>query len=195
MNAPGQATMNRRQAVWRIALLMGGAMVASEVLLSGQSLPGKAPVAGFTDDDRALLDEIGDTIIPQTDIPGAKAVKIGAFMTLMVTDCYNDRQHAAFAEGLRRINDACSAKYGTAFMGSTPAQRTELCNALDVEQRAYGLKKAKGDPAHYFRMMKELTVLGYYSSEIGCTQAVKFVEVPGAYHGDYPYKKGDRAWF
>jgi Gluconate 2-dehydrogenase subunit 3 len=195
MNTLTPQVMNRREAVWRIAVLMGGAMVGSEVLLSGQSLADKQPTAPFTDADRALLDEIGETIVPATDIPGAKAVKIGSFMTMMVTDCYNDRQHAAFAAGLTKINDACRAKYGASFMEATPTQRTELANALDAEQRSYNHSKGKDDPAHYFRMMKELAVLGYFTSEIGCTQAVKYVEVPGAYHGDVPYKKGDRAWF
>src|SRR5580658_2525242 len=142
--------MNRREAVWRIALLMGGAMVGSEVIMSGQAIPDKAPTAGFTDADRALLDEIGETIVPATDIPGAKAAKIGSFMTMMVTDCYNDKQHAAFAAGLRQIDDACRAKYGTSFMDSAPAQRTELANALNEEQKAYNKTKAKDAPAHYF---------------------------------------------
>jgi hypothetical protein len=195
MNTLTPQVMNRREAVWRIAVLMGGAMVGSEVLLSGQTIADKLPVAPFTDADRALLDEIGETIVPATDIPGAKAVKIGSFMTMMVTDCYNDKQHASFAAGLAKINDACRAKCGVSFLEATPAQRTELANALDAEQRSYNHKKGKDEPAHYFRMMKELAVLGYFTSEIGCTQAVKYVEVPGAYHGDVPYKKGDRAWF
>jgi hypothetical protein len=195
MNTNTPMAMNRREAVWRIAVLMGGAMVGSELLLSGQAIPDKVPTAAFTDADRALLDEIGETIVPATDIPGAKAVNIGAFMTMMVNDCYNDRQHAVFAEGLSKINDACKAKCGCSFMEATAAQRTELANALDSEQRAHASTKAKADPAHYFRMMKELAILGYFTSEIGCTQAVKYVEVPGAFHGDVPYKKGDRAWF
>jgi hypothetical protein len=195
MNTEKPQGMSRRDAVWRIALLMGGAMVGSEAILSGQTVADKGPSAGFSDADRALLDEIGETIVPATDIPGAKAAGIGAFMTMMVTDCYNDRQHAAFAEGLRNINDASRSRFGTPFMDSTPAQRTELCNALDAEQREFEKTRTKDYPAHYFRMMKELSVLGYFSSQIGCTQAVKYVEVPGAYHGDYPYKKGDRAWF
>jgi hypothetical protein len=195
MNTLTPQVMNRREAVWRIAVLMGGAMVGSEILLSGQTIADKQLTADFTDADRALLDEIGETIVPATDIPGAKAVKIGPFMTMMVTDCYSDRQHAAFAAGLVKINDACRAKYGASFMEATPAQRTELANALDAEQRSYNRTKAKDEPAHYFRMMKELAILGYFTSEIGCTQAVKYVEVPGAYHGDVPYKKGDRAWF
>jgi hypothetical protein len=188
-------TMNRREALRRIALLMGGAMIGSQILLRGETLAGSKATAGFTDADRALLDEIGETIMPATDIPGAKAVHIGAFMTMMVTDCYNEKQHAAFQAGLGQIDQACRARYGKSFMDSTPAQRTELANALDAEQRAYNAKKAWGDTPHYFQMMKELTILGYFSSEIGCTQAVRYIEVPGAYHGDVPYKKGDPAWF
>lgn len=186
--------MNRREAVWRIALLMGGAMVGSEILLSGQTVPGKK-AAGFTDDDRALLDEIGETILPATDIPGAKAAGVGAFMAMMVADCYTDAQHDAFRDGLGRIDGSCRAKYGKSFMEASPEQRTELANALEAEQRAQYARKAKDELPHYFRMMKELAVLGYFSSEIGCTRAVRYIEVPGAYHGDIPYTKGDRAWF
>lgn len=181
--------MNRREAVWRIAVLTGGAMVGSEILLSGQSVSGKR-AEGFTDADRALLDEIGETIIPATDIPGAKAVNIGAFMTMMVTDCYSDREHAAFKEGLARIDEACRARFGKSFLECTPGERTDLANGLDAEQRASQETKAKDEPPHYFRMMKELALLGYFSSEIGCTKAVRYIEVPGAYHGDVPYKKG-----
>jgi hypothetical protein len=187
--------MNRRQAVWRLAVLMGGAMVGSEVFLSGQSVPGKGPTAPFTDADRALLDKVGDTIVPATDVPGAGAVNIGAFMTGFVEDCYSKKQHAAFVAGLKKIDEASVAKYGAAFGDCTPAQRTDLCNALDAEQRAYTAKKTKEDAPHYFRLFKELSVLGYFSSEIGATQAVRYVEVPGAYHGDIAYKKGDRAWY
>jgi hypothetical protein len=195
MSTDAVRLMNRREAVRRIALLMGTAMVASEAILRGEAVEGKEAFAPFTDADRTLLDAIGDTIIPETDIPGARAVGIGAFMTMMVTDCYNPKQHTAFSEGLVKINDACRAKFSCGFLEATPEQRLALCNGLDAEQQAYTKTKAKDAPPHYFRQMKELTVLGYYSSEIGATKAVKYVEVPGAFHGDIPYKKGDRAWF
>jgi hypothetical protein len=181
--------MNRREAVRRVALLMGMAMIGSEVFLRGETVPDKA-VPPFTDADRQLLDLIGETIIPATDIPGVKGMNIGAFLTMMVNDCYSEKQHQEFAAGLVKINAASTAKYGGPFAALTPAQRTDLLNAIDAEQKQ---RKDGGD--HYFRMMKELVVLGYFSSEIGATQAVKYIEVPGAYHGDVPYKKGDRAWF
>jgi hypothetical protein len=187
------AAMNRREAVRRIALLMGGTMVGSRMLLSGQTVPEKN-VAAFTEADRALLDEIGETILPATDIPGAKAVGIGAFMTMMVTDCYTEKEHAVFKEGLVKIDEACRAKFGTTFMGSTAAQRTDLANALETEQRAQHAKNPE-ETSHYFRMMKDLTLLGFFSSEIGCTKAVRYIEVPGSFNGNAPYTKGEKAWF
>jgi hypothetical protein len=54
--------------------------------------------------------------------------------------------------------------------------------------------KKPEDDNHYFRMMKELTLLGYFTSEIGSTQARRYVPVPGRYEGCIPYKKGDKAF-
>jgi Gluconate 2-dehydrogenase subunit 3 len=113
---------------------------------------------------------------------------------------------------------------GASFMKATPAQRLALLQELDKEQhdysekqRAEGRKKsdavissasqqnapeAKINPAtqmsdpptKYFRMMKELALLGYFTSEIGATQALQYVESPGRYDPCVPYKAGDRDW-
>ncbi|HWJ29855.1 MAG TPA: gluconate 2-dehydrogenase subunit 3 family protein, partial [Flavisolibacter sp.] len=62
------------------------------------------------------------------------------------------------------------------------------------EATDYMKKKKPEDASHYFRMMKELTLLGYFTSKIGCTQARRYVAVPGKFEGCVPYKKGDKAW-
>lgn len=49
-------------------------------------------------------------------------------------------------------------------------------------------------PAHYFRMMKELALLGYFTSKIGCTQALRYVEAPGRFDPCLPYTPGEPAW-
>lgn len=49
-------------------------------------------------------------------------------------------------------------------------------------------------PAHYFRMMKELALLGYFTSEIGCTQAQRYVESPGRFDPCAPYTPGEKSW-
>ena len=73
-------------------------------------------------------------------------------------------------------------------------QRHDLLVKLDSEQKDYMQNKKKEEPSHYFRMMKELTLLGYFTSEIGCKQAMRYVERPGTYDGNLDYKKGDKAF-
>jgi hypothetical protein len=79
-------------------------------------------------------------------------------------------------------------------MKATPEQRHALLSGIDKELKAYNADKKKEDPTHYFGLMKQLTLLGYFTSEIGATQALRYVAVPGRYEGCIPYKKGDRAW-
>jgi len=193
MNTP--TLLSRREALARLALAMGGAVVGANAFLRGATVEGKTVAAKFNAADILLLDEIGDTIVPATDTPGAKAVGIGGFMAMMVTDCYDDMHHAAFMAGLVKVNVASRERFGREFTRATPQERTTLLNELDAEQQRYTAAKAPGDPAHYFRMMKQLTLLGYFTSEIGASRALRFVEVPGGYDGNAAYRKGDRAWF
>ena len=188
--------MTRREALTRIAYLMGGTLIATGPFLAGTRLEGKAlAAAGFTKDDLALMDEIGETIIPTTDTPGAKAAHIGAFMAVMVADCYDDAHQTLFQVGLKKIDEASHARFGKSFRQASPAQRTDLLNALDAEQKDVQRKKKWDELPHYFRLVKELTLVGYFTSEIGASQALSYVEIPGRLDGNVPYKKGDRACF
>ena len=185
--------LSRREAIARLGLVLGGTLIGGDVWLRGETITGKTSVTEFTAADLALLDEIGETIIPATDTPGAKAAKIGAFMVMMVNDCYDDAHHAAFKAGLPAVNAASRAKFGHDFIAATPAERTALLNELDAEQKKHQATKAKDAPAHYFRMMRQLTLVGYFTSEVGATQALHYNEVPGRFDGNAPYQKGDRA--
>ena len=73
--------------------------------------------------DIALLDEIAETILPATKTPGAKAAKTGAFMALMVTDCYSPAEQQVFRDGMRKVDEAMKKAHGISFMAATPAQR------------------------------------------------------------------------
>lgn len=193
MNPP--TSLSRRDALARIALVMGGTFIGGSAYLRGSPLPGKLVPANFNAADMALLDEIGETIIPATDTPGAKATGIGAFMVMMVNDCYDDAHHSAFMAGLVRIDAASRDRFGRIFTAATPRERTALLNELDTEQKQHTATRTQDTPVHYFRMMKQLTLLGYFTSEIGATQTLRFEEVPGRFDGNAPYKKGDRNWF
>jgi hypothetical protein len=187
--------MNRREAVQHISLLLGGTIVGSTFFLDGcKSNNEKEKEAAFTQEDAAYLDEIADTILPTTKTPGAKAAKVGSFMIVMVNDCYTPEQQKIFHDGMKKINDLSNKTSDKSFIESTSEQKHNLLVQLDKEQKDYMKNKKPDDPSHYFRMMKELTLLGYFTSEIGCTQARRYVEVPGRYDGCVPYKVGDKAW-
>jgi hypothetical protein len=186
--------IDRRAAVARMVAITGGMVIGADVFLTGCRRADKQAHTAFTPSHVALLDEIGETIIPTTHTPGAKAAGVGAFMVMMVNDCYDDRNHEIFVRGLAQIDDASHDAHGKPFMQCTPAERTALLTTIDREQREQTKQGKAGDPPHYFKLMRELTLLGYFSSEIGATQALRYVETPGRFERDVPYHKGDRAW-
>jgi hypothetical protein len=186
--------MNRREAIKQVTAMLGGvALIGGSDLFTAverahaRAAAPRAHLGRFTAQDIAFLDEVADTILPETQTPGAKAAHVGAFMALMVTDTYEDREQGIFRDGMRKLTDA-------SFMTATPAQRLALLERLDREQKTYMDTRTRGAPAHYFRLMKELTLLGYFTSEIGCTQALQYEETPGRFEPCVPYTPGERAW-
>ena len=186
--------MHRREALQRVAVILGGTVIGADLFLTGCKNEEKKSSMTFSPEDVPYLDEIADTIIPTTDTPGAKAAEVGKFMVVYVNDCYDEKNQKVFHEGMDKLNDTSKKKYDGAFMKLTPQQRHDLLVQLDKEQKDYMKNKKKDDPPHYFRLMKELTLLGYFTSKIGATQAMRYIETPGRYEGCIPYKKGEKAW-
>lgn len=225
--------INRREAIRRVSALLGGvAFVGGNSLLAAVEKTDTALERGlgnFSAQDVAYLDEIAETILPATKTPGAKAAKTGAFMALMVTDCYSPAEQKVFRDGMRKLDEAMRNANNVSFMTATPAQRLAVLTTLDHEQkrvmdaREAADRKRKGlspvvggdateakaenvpgtpvatdtagpQPAHYFRMMKELALLGFFTSKIGCTEALRYVEAPGRFDACVPYTPGQPAW-
>jgi hypothetical protein len=207
--------MERREAVKYISILLGGAVIGADAFLSGCKTKTTNNIAELTADDIAYLNEVGETILPRTTTPGAKDAKVGEFMQVMVRDCYEEADQKAFLEGLDKLNEASNKKFNNDFMSITPEQRTQLLTEIDREAKEYQKKVSdfnnkenqkekeetgKGNrnyqkqhmAPHYFTMLKQLTLLGYFTSEPGMTQAVRYLPVPGRYEGCVPYKKGDK---
>jgi hypothetical protein len=203
--------MQRRELLKMIAVLTGGAFVGGNVFLSGCKTTVKKGEGLLSADMIALLDEVGDTIIPVTGTPGAKAAKVGEFMNVYVSDCYRADQQKAFTDGILALDKACEKQFSKKFMNLTAAERTTMLTALEAEAKAFNqqikdkeqpardiakkeMKEFTGAPLHYYTMMKQLTLYGYFTSETGMKQALRFLPVPGKYDGAFPYKKGDKAW-
>ena len=207
--------MERRELLKMIAILTGGAVIGGDMFLSGCTSGSSTGGTGFTAGNIALLDEVGETIMPTTSSPGAKATKIGEFMKLIVTDCYNEEQQKIFTEGMSGLDEACKKTSGKTFMDSNAGERKAFLITLEKEAKEYNKKRDENEKAakekarhemnpdfvsasaHYYTMMKQLTLLGYFTSEIGCKEVLRWdpkLPVPGHYDGALPYKKGDKAW-
>ena len=193
-----ELAINRREAIRRVSAILGGAaLVGGSALWVGcgkERAPASAGDGTFTPADVALLDEIADTILPTTQTPGAKAALVGPFMALMVTDTYDEKDQKIFRQGMQQLDEASRKASNATFMASTPQARLALLESLDREAKTYMDAKKDDDPSHYFRMMKELTLLGYFTSEIGYTQAMRYVESPGRFDPCLPYTAGEKSW-
>lgn len=185
--------MNRREALSSVALLLGGTIIGGEIFSLAGCKSNPTQVNNlFNTDEVAYMNEIAETIIPATNTPGAKAAKTGEFMAVMVKDCYTPKDQKIFKDGLNTINEKAKSQYGgTQFIDLKADERKKLLSKLDDEQKKYSQNTANKDTHHYFRMMKELTLLGFFTSEIGGTKVLSYVEVPGRYDACIPYKKGD----
>lgn len=179
--------MNRRQLIKNITILTGAAFLGADLFLVGCKSDRENI---FSVTDIAFLDEVAETIIPKTKTPGAKEAETGKFIALYVTDCYSDSDQKIVHDGLVQLNECATTQYGNSFMDITKEQKKELLTNIDTEAKKHDQQKGM----HYFTMVKQLTLLGFFTSEVGATQVLRYNPVPGKYEGCIPYKKGETSW-
>ena len=180
--------MLRRDLIKFIAAATGCAFVGAEGALAA---PAARPP--FTARDLAMLDEIAETILPRTSTPGAKDAAVGAFIARYSVACYEPAQLRSLQQGIGAIDALMRAKAGAGFLQAPPAQRLSLLRALDAAARKHAADKGNPVP-HYFTLMKQLTLFGFFTSEPGSTRVLRYRPVPGKYKGCVPYKKGEKSW-
>ena len=171
-----------------------------------------------------LLTIIVDRIIPATDTPGASAAGVAQFIDTLLADWAEPEERDRFLAGLVSIDEAMREEEGVAFGAATPEQQDTLLARLDEEaarareersarardeqmarSRAEELAPARdegdgGEPAAReeplppFALLKEWTLVGYYTSEVGATQELRWLANPGRYAADMPLDEVGRAW-
>jgi hypothetical protein len=166
-------SLTRREALALLATLTTGTIFGANRLLAGvaNALDSSRPL--FTPDEFALLNEIGETIIPTTDdSPGAKSADVATFMHELVRDFYTSDERRTFTEGLAQLQSDVRAAHAD-------RDFTELSA---TERHAFLLRyEPPNSTPDFYHMLKQLTLWGYFSSEIGMTQAYAHVPVPGRY--------------
>lgn len=200
--------MDRRTAISRVAILLGTTIVGGDLFISGckneHSHKGQTVLNAA---QISYLNEVAETILPKTAASGgAKEANAGAFMKTMVRDCYSPEEQEIFFAGLDELELSCKKMNGKGFLESSAAERKKLLISLDAvvkedkkkndllqQKEAERQKTAqaggkpnylkKNPPASFFAMIKQLSLLGYFTSEIGY-KSMGYVSVPGRYDGN-----------
>jgi hypothetical protein len=195
--------MKRRDLLKMIVAATGTALVGSNVLAYTVLPMEDNQGSGYSIDDVAFFNEVGESIIPRTDTPGAKDANVGSMIAILLTDCYSPDQRKVFNDGMVAIKSNAKSRYSKEFVLLTPEQRLALLSSLDEEANRHNKKMFsikteinanESALPHYFSMFKQLVLFSFFSSEVGATKVLRYEAVPGFYDGEIPYKKGDKAW-
>jgi hypothetical protein len=185
--------MNRRELLQRVAWLMGGAISAPAVLgvLNGCSAKKEEmwqPVF-LSKEQGALVADVAEIMIPKTDTPGAKDAGVPAFIDVMLKDVYEDTDRQRYLTGLKAFDDAARTAHGKGFVELSNGQQTELVRKFHDEAVATELAletRPRYLQRPFILMTKELSLLGFFTSEAGATQVLQYAAVPGGFKGCVP---------
>lgn len=184
--------INRREAVQRVAALMGGMISAPAMAgIMGQKT-NQGTFVSFSAEQVELIVAIADVIIPSTKTPGAKAAGAEKYILNVVQDCYTKVEQDTFYAGLVKIDADCKTKTGKGFVQASDVQKKEALTACMLEGDV--ARKAKKGVTPFFFMIKELATVGYFTSKIGATEALDYLPIPGKFDGCMPLDPKQKTW-
>lgn len=180
-------SLERRHALFTIAGLLGLSVTLDTLAMTESS---QQQGRGFLNEDQLnLTAALAEAIIPATDTPGAIAVGAPAYISHHLKVCASSNRQRQFIEGLRVIDQHATQRFGTSFVWIANQEKNVLLH--DLEKMQMGFTRADKD---FFVFLKSLTLLAYYTSEIGATQELAYLAVPGGYKGSFPFAAVGRAW-
>ena len=184
--------MKRREALKKVALLLGGTISSTTVgfLFESFTVPDiEKNFVAFSAKEEEIMAEFAEIILPTTpSSQGAKAAGMGEFIPMMIKECYPAETQKIFANGLTEMDNKCKKEYNKNFLSLTTAEKNKI--VTDLKNETIEANKAPS----FFLIARDLTLLGYYTSEIGCTEAREYLPIPGRYDGNADYLPGQKAW-
>jgi len=197
--------MDRRELLKAAGLMLGAAVSPScrQALESSVDLSA-APVSGsLSEHQRVMIGMLAELIIPETDTPGATAAGVPSFIHQIVVDWYTPAERTLFLEGLADLDAAAQRHWSRSFRELSAIQQGRLLTELEPPSEgagdvqflagAYLPAGASGDAPFHVKL-KELTVLGYYSSELAAHSELVYLPIPGFYDGDFLFSEIGRQW-
>ena len=195
MNHPPAGTgYSRRDAMRQMALALGLSLSAGSLSALAASLGAPRDMSHssktfLTQEQLALVRQIGELILPATDTPGAIAAGVHDFINRFVSSCATQTEREQLVRGLQRIEAVATARARKPFLALSETQQLKLLAQMELTQEEFNAED-RGD----FKYLKGLVLLGYYTSEIGATQELRYDAVPGGFKGEVKFSKVGRAW-
>lgn len=188
--------MNRRKAILSFLLIGGGA---------GAGISGytwfrlhKTPDTSYLDQNRALIADLAETIIPATDTPGAKAAGADAIIIKLIKDSADRKTRNIFIDGLKTVAEHCQSEYHNNFSSLSPQQQQAVMgwvrNNSTRQPGIIGKVKEKVLGKSFFHILKEYTTIAFCTSKTGASDTLAYNFIPGAYNACMPMTPGQKAW-
>lgn len=166
--------MRRRTAIQYVSSILGLA-ISSPTLTAMNKFAALSlhfkykPTLFLTAEQFHLLDELTELIIPETKTPGAKEAKVAVFIDLVLADCYVEKDKKVFTDGLLSLANRN-------FLSHSTVNQIEFLKTMESESMA---SRSTSNDIDFWRMLKELTLLGYFGSEVGIKACFDYQPVPG----------------
>ncbi len=189
--------ISRREALHKTALALGTAVSAPTFMAF---LNGCTPKPNlnwkpkfFTEEQANIITEISEIILPKTDTPGAKELGVPQFIEDIIALCSDKEVQKKFVLGLENLENDIENQYGKSFSSIDSKYKQEVVANLNASLRNSDSKLT--DILFFYRKLKEITILGYFTTEVGATQVLQYKAIPTDYKGCISVEEaGGKSW-
>lgn len=185
--------MQRREALRLLASAAALSLLSPKAFSMFQEvhnqLPEQAVFKTLNPHQNAMVTTISELIIPQTTTPGAKAARVNEFIDLILSEWYDEDEKSTFLTGLTDVDARAHDLFGKDFIECGEKSQLQILQALDDDvaasraERRRGSMRRRPPERNFFYMMKQLTLIGYYTSQVGFEQELHGEIIPARHAG------------
>lgn len=201
--------MNRREFMQCAAILVSGTTASQlgialteeqQIYLAAAPNFNTQDVNFLTEPQRRIVATMVDVIIPRTDTPGAIDAGVPQFVELMAANWFNEEESTIFQAGLSDIETRISLEYSAPFDQLSAQQQLDIMEALEEaagDSQWYDFGNVQRDfisDAAFICQLKELTIWGFFTSEVGGKQVLRYNPMPMQFDGNIPLSPDDSSW-
>lgn len=195
--------MQRRDVLKLLTSAVALSAVPLDLILTLQQAHAQASHAGglrtLNSHQNATVTAITELIIPATDVPGAKGARMNEFIDLLLTEWFDAPDAKHFLMGLTQVDAESRKSLGADFVSCNPTQQAQRMKQMDDgameyvrTQRLAAQSQTPLPPSNFFYTLKKLTLVGYYTSEIGFEKELGKSIIPAGHEGCAPLQEARR---